>query len=1766
MATAFSGVVLSTEVQIEPFVRVPGGFSSNADTNRASEPITIRFLKPVKLFRVTTNQITNAGAAVELYNSNNELLARDVAPIKPNGTPQANNFTTQFTERDFADIAWARLIPPPNDYVDYQGFIIKVQQPDPETPVPLDPLPTPTPMASPVVAVIQPFPEPTPTPSNSAVAKFKTTFRVPVLVTIKPALPAIITQHIVSILVRPEETPSQTLELLYPLKIKPVPIQINLSDPIIKSAENFIKAALDIYVDEDRELKTLLNYGEDRQSVVLAYRPGLTPRSIQLKLLQPVPADVDINHSSFLVREVVASLIDKFRVRFTPPINYTPYLRPLNTNIEVNPQLGKHLKNVTLRRLALESGSFGTFDSANNISFENSILRQWYSDDFNSAELNIDFTNYENFVFYGSAELRLEAFKQKLLQLETLDAERLQFSGSVFTGSLASAGAIYLQRQSAELAKKKEDIIRGFDRYEQYLYFTPSGSNSPYSASFDYVDGGTEYNPIGYWPKDSVGNLYTVHGTEGQEWFATQKEIAARYDEFNLNYLVNTIPMHVREQQDNLAYITFVSMIGHFFDTIKPYIDQFPEINSRFLDPNQELSKDLVNEVAEALGFRLPTLNSIYNLSDLILGTEEDLPRRDYTVETYKRLLHNLPLFAKAKGTRTSLNVLLRTLGIPPEFLTVRESGTPTTGSYSIIEEFSTGVDFNRSNVSYIEVPVSASQRNPVTLQLNVSFATNAFMTVITGDDKWALRVRPNTSNDGFGRLEIISGSGNTLIAATNYQEVYDDELINITLQSDSTSSVLQVIKTDGTDLLFTDVVTLPSSFNTLWNNTQYAYIGGSGSLRLGGYDGTIDELRLWGTRLNNEVVTSSAFNPGVNFGNLYSDARENLYVQISLNGNNPINLSTIKNESPYSNKTNSPSLEFLNIENITTNSLSRYSRSIKQQSILMGPNAFITNKIKVFAEPVFNLDSISSDGSKLLSPRKSIVKIEQKRKQVGKNKITFGLSPVEVINQNIIKNIGYENVNRTIGLPSTYYTFNLSLDKLKNYYNKYYAIGVNFNQYVRILSQVSAVFDQVIDYFIPAKATFLRGVTIEQNILEKIRIPSIKNIRGYGAGARKTLQAPGSLTGSRADYGATFNVKQTIEVKNTLLPSGKINSVTANVEQPEPNITSNPALLKTGLSMSLAQELTAQYNNYSAAVDNKKKDLQSVYNTVTSSIDSTQIIQLNGSSVAHTARITAIDTQPIAVYNTITSSIDQKIPTIVSGSNLLHKATLDLYDNDKIVNSNFTTYIYQHIPWEEYRYSLINENNLVSSSLESPPRGVRARPNKLSKIDLKLNNVNKIKFNSMNKGSEGAEPFNRLYTRKLFDYEISTPRIGGNTSVYEQALYEIPPLADFKDFGVRTFFNNPDGIYAFAETKKNPVYPKPLNQSWDDSTQTFDNLLTWEYGGKYSTYDVVYQDVTADAIGLPLAQGEVTASAEYIRLKNIVDASKAGNGKYYVLITRPSYTAATDGSSYYLGQVPTYMPPSLDATNWQLLKFKPVEVRTPRRVVFDTFRVPEPRLNNFKTTTISIDTVINVPDRYVDTFSLSTVAANQRIVGELTIQNILALFAIQANNENLRIRLYRTSAARDADLSRSVNVLPTGSHGVLLDTTLNTSNVLQLSNPVPVLVAGGTPPKALIYYTIDNLSQTNKSGTILSLYYYALQIEPRVPTGYLRKHYRFYRDNSTATKRRNWIGCKNTVDTTIDGLPPVQIIISEGNELTVSPTITNEEIQTGGGGTLNVT
>jgi hypothetical protein len=189
---------------------------------------------------------------------------------------------------------------------------------------------------------------------------------------------------------------------------------------------------------------------------------------------------------------------------------------------------------------------------------------------------------------------------------------------------------------------------------------------------------------------------------------------------------------------------------------------------------------------------------------------------------------------------------------------------------------------------------------------------------------------------------------------------------------------------------------------------------------------------------------------------------------------------------------------------------------------------------------------------------------------------------------------------------------------------------------------------------------------------------------------------------------------------------------------------------------------------------------------------------------------------------------------------------------------------------------------------------------------------------------------------------------------------------------------------------------------------------------------------------------------------------------------------------------------------------------------------------------------------------------------GTIKIANIFTLYGIYGK-EGLRVRLYRSAADQSADLSRDFYTLPDSNDGVLFDAILEGEDDVF---PYTMMQT----QDALIYYTVENTTGSTISTDVIRFEYFAYEPDNLTPQGYLPRHYKYSRDNTTALKRRNYLGCRS-VNRTFDGQPPFTVTLSTQNTVVVNNTTitTNtgtgtvqipEQIDTiklGGGGRLGV-
>lgn len=1067
------------------------------------------------------------------------------------------------------------------------------------------------------------------------------------------------------------------------------PIELNLTETIKSLALQLVGDKIKNAFDTDIELKLLLNFGNDLQQIILAkdYYSG-SNKKIKLKLIDPLFAQFEEGDELWLSREVASSVLDMINLLPAPLIDTTPYLRPKNTNIKFMNLSGKNLRNVTWSSLNLNTDGtlIGSAPSA-SWNYEDDVMRRWYTDDWKTSELNIDFTDYSNFVVYGLAEKRITAFVNKLERIEYLTSQSYSVES---TASLGTA-----QNKSLQI----ETIIRSFDPYETFLYFE---TGIPYSASTPYA--GTEYNTDSTWPKISGSNV-SPYSVEASDWLDIQLPIALRYDEYNQNSLVSNLPGHILDDDENTDFWDFVSMIGHYFDNIKPYVDASKYIYNRSPDVDDKLSKDLVWQVAYSFGTELPNKSALDSLSRYLFGENNSLAGRKFTSEIWKRILHSYVYLTKMKGTRAAIRSIIHSFGITSQQLPIRETARTVSSSVYYSDEATYAAQFNPD--AFIIIPWSSSIRDNYAIELRFNATDNATTTLFNADSDWKLELVPHPTITTYSRLEVRDNVDTTIISSS-YDTFTDGTYYNVVLQKNDTIIELDVRQTDGTRVLVSSLDSAPTS-SLSWETPQYLYLGGSGSISTNTFSGSVDEFRVWGITLDEDTKTEHAYNPGSHTGNEISDAYNYLYVMLSFNKPEDIagSFGLVTNETPYFNvdgiskpfdilRTNLTVFQTLGFATAATYPYQTkiITRTSRYRTITGGSLLYSSNKVRIAEPPPTGSDYT------VLSPKRSIVPITDKREEtVGSNVVGIFMSPTDVVNQMIYRAFGYFELDDYIGYPGdrtkTKYT---SLALIQNIFANQYFKGYNVGEFVRFFDGfTNSIFEYIVE-FIPAKAILAKGIVIEPSVLERSKQTIIQPLRIDGTGTRNT---------ETNALNTMYTMESTISADEDIQISSDLQDYLAELNIEIDTVQSEYNVHDAFITASVEDPITAEYTQYESVID-------------------AFAVDKFGATYVYYENVLAIDESltivPSYEYYEVSQSLDMEVGTDFAFSNF--EADIDLasfYSQSRVeyefANSNpsfyeippstdlndsgVTTYFYQ----KDGIYNWINyvKRPITSSIMRSP-------------------------------------------------------------------------------------------------------------------------------------------------------------------------------------------------------------------------------------------------------------------------------------------------------------------------------------------------------------------------------------------------------------------------------------------------------------------------------
>jgi hypothetical protein len=471
-----------------------------------------------------------------------------------------------------------------------------------------------------------------------------------------------------------------------------------------------------------------LNFGADIQVIGInaVYVEEDGNGYVIFKLYEPLPIEYDLKSTFWVVTQVAEP------AEFNVSINVAP-----ETLIDSLPIKGPNFK-VTIKDKVGQTTPYYSYESLLLTSVTSSFQQLKSMMDEKGIQINVDYSNFSNFIHFSSATERLYNFVYKVQLIESASAGLAQTN--------TNTAKVLLQNQI-------DTTIANFDGYEYYLYFTSASTA---------------------WPKQNSTQpypLYSVTSSQVTTWLgsvdttpsATTMSMywsSSYYDDQNKDLLLYATPSYILDDSANAPYLLFLNMIGQHFDNIWIYLKDVTNHYSAENNPFVGISMDQVADALRSFGVQLytntsitdniyysmlglnqtgsalPVTSSLYSTVNVLssslyplsgnaylssslalppFGEEKinryvtsfvtqsspafnishsfaTLPASQIQGETYKRLYHNLAYLLKTRGTERGVRALITTFGIPTDSYGFSSSYDSLSGGFISASSYSQGI------------------------------------------------------------------------------------------------------------------------------------------------------------------------------------------------------------------------------------------------------------------------------------------------------------------------------------------------------------------------------------------------------------------------------------------------------------------------------------------------------------------------------------------------------------------------------------------------------------------------------------------------------------------------------------------------------------------------------------------------------------------------------------------------------------------------------------------------------------------------------------------------------------------------------------------------------------------------------------------------------------------------------------------------------------------------------------------------------------------
>ena len=759
------------------------------------------------------------------------------------------------------------------------------------------------------------------------------------------------------------------------------------------------------------------------------------------------------------------------------------------------------------------------------LSTSQQIVDKYLSGSIGNTTLNIDYSNFKNFVNYSSAVERVKNLKYKLELIESYDSR-------INTLNLIS-GSSALTNISQSL-QRKSNVISGMDGWERWMYYETTGSLYTHYSASSYV-----INP---WPHydEFPKKLYSVTSSQAISHYNGLIDSASIYDTFNDARLTKTIPSSMAEDPLNLDYILFIDMIGHHFDITWSYIKALTSINEREEHPYDGMPNELLYDVAKSMGWKLTHGKDRSDLWKFAAGTDkfgnyaqtgslQTKPDEQINYEVWRRIVNNIPYLLKTKGSARAVKALIATYGIPQSFLSIREYGGPAIEDKRHIWEHDRFVYHLRMDTdNYITAPwdkiadidpQTYLNRDPNPIDtIEIQFQQNLIRTssLLHKGSDFAVLLEPTSRTSGKGNIHFyLSGSNGYKSASIEDVPVFDSKMGTLLVQRET--SVDDITQNNEYKIQYRKnrkdrISTSKSASIDINGSTESSYNAawtGSGTVTFSNtlptsntpsiwadaeyMSGSIQEIRYWAQPLKDIVVDEHTLSRESYHGNSATSSYFDLkfrFIPDSQLKNVSESYDGILSQHPNQRITGSESGYILSASlfSFESDDLRGVTEEYYTKVPSAGANNIMNNKVRVESNRLTGI----------LDPEQKKEKSQYDSAPVDSNQVGVYMSATKMYNEDIYNHTGYFEIDDYIGNPDRrpgYTEQNEELDYVRRQVFKKYSSKNLINDTIDMLARYDfSVFEQI-RQTMPARVDYNSGILIEPHILERPKVKSKTNL-----------------------------------------------------------------------------------------------------------------------------------------------------------------------------------------------------------------------------------------------------------------------------------------------------------------------------------------------------------------------------------------------------------------------------------------------------------------------------------------------------------------------------------------------------------------------------------------------------------------------------------------------------------------------------------------------